>query len=126
MAATTTVVTKIFFAFFRVIGDMSLPRFSMAANVLLTACIPGTAARAPVTGLAMTGTAMSGALNDVPPGCPMNVAVVVIASGGIGRPEPGGGAGGVSFPSSPTTCGAVLVPKNWMPPFSTPGLSSCT
>ena len=42
---------------------------------------------------------MSGALNVVPPGCPINVSVVVIASGGIGNPDPGGGGGGVSFPS---------------------------
>ena len=96
----------------------------MATNVLLIASTPGTAARAPVTGFSTTGTAMSGALNVVPPTWPIKVAVVVIASGGMGNPEPGGGAGGVSFPSSPTTCGAVLVPKNWMPPFSTLGLSS--
>ena len=52
-----------------------------------------------------TGTAISGALNVVPPGCPIKVSAVVIASGGIGNPEPGGGGGGVSLPSSPTTCG---------------------
>ena len=68
---------------------------------------------------------MSGALNVVPPGCPINVSLVVIASAGIGNPEPGSGAGGVSFPSSPTTWGADLVPKNSIPPFSTPTLSCC-
>ena len=46
---------------------------------------------------------MSGELNDVPPGCPIKVSEVVIASGGIGNPEPGGGGGGVNFPSSPIT-----------------------
>ena len=126
MAPTTTVVTKIFFAFFLVTGDMSFPMFAIATNAWLSACTPGTAAIAPVTGVSTTGTAISGELNDVPPGCPINVATVVIASGGIGRPEPGGGAGGVSLPSSPTTCGALFVPKNSMPPFSTPGLSSWT
>jgi len=55
---------------------------------------------APVTGCSTTGTAMSGALNVVPPGWPIKVSEVVMASGGIGSPEPGGGAGGVRLPSS--------------------------
>ena len=98
--------------------------FAIATNAWFSACTPGTAARAPVTGVSTTGTATSGALNVVPPGCPINVLAIVIASGGIGRPEPGGGGGGVSFPSSPITCGCVLVPKNSIPPFSTPASSS--
>ena len=53
----------------------------------------------------MMGTATSGALNVVPPGCPMNVSAIVIASGGIGKPEPGAGAADVRVPSSFTTCG---------------------
>jgi len=79
-----------------------LPMFSMLTNALFTASVaapkPGTALRAAgsCTGVKTTGTAISGALKVVPPGCPIKVAVVVIASGGIGRPEPGGGAGGVS------------------------------
>lgn len=60
---------------------------------------------APVTGSSITGTAMSGALNVVPPGWPIKVSTVVIASAGIGSPEPGGGGGGVSCPFSCTTCG---------------------
>ena len=32
----------------------------------------------------------------VPPTCPIKVSAVVMASGGIGKPEPGGGAGGVT------------------------------
>jgi hypothetical protein len=118
------VITNIFFAFFLVTGDMSFPMFAIATNAWFSACIPGTDAIAPVTGVSITGTATSGALNDAPPGCPIKVSAVVIASGGIGRPEPGGGAGGVNFPSSPTTCGADCVPKNCIPPFSTPGLST--
>ena len=51
----------------------------------------------------MMGTATSGALNVVPPGCPMNVSAIVIASGGIGKPEPGAGAADVRVPSSFTT-----------------------
>ena len=51
-------------------------------------------------GVSTTGTATSGALNVVPPGCPINVSVIVIASGEIGKLEPGGGGGGVKVPSS--------------------------
>ena len=58
-----------------------------------------------------------------------DVQYLLIAGGGrASLPEgsyvAGGGAGGVSLPSSPTTCGADFVPKNSMPPFSTPALSS--
>ena len=94
MAPPTTVTTNIFFAFLRVTGDMSLPRLDIATNALFSASAPGTEASAAGRGVSTTGTAMSGALNVVPPTWPINVADVVIASGGIGRPDPGGGAGG--------------------------------
>ena len=42
-----------------------------------------------------TGTAISGALNVVPPGCPINVSLVVIASAGIKKIWDGVGEGWV-------------------------------
>ena len=69
----TVVNTRIFFAFFLVTGDISFPIFAIALNALFSASAPGTAAIAPSSGTRGTGTATSGALKDVPPGCPIKV-----------------------------------------------------